>query len=89
VGQQKLRWPLVVTVLAHQALEHHRHGAWVVAGPLQVDQADAVGLLFVLPGEAPLFLDGGGLGRGDRRDAGIARARRGGDDACEQGGHHR
>ena len=61
VSQQELRWLGVEAVLAHQPFEHRGHGARVVAGFLQVEDADAVGLLLVLAREAALFLDRGGL----------------------------
>ncbi|MNF67355.1 hypothetical protein D3C84_491670 [compost metagenome] len=89
VSQEEFRRLAVVAVLAHQALEHARHGAGVVAGLLQIDQADAIGLLLVLPGEAPLLLDGRRLGRGDGGHADVARTRRRGNDPGEHGGHHR
>ena len=89
MGHQEFRWPAVVAVLAHQALEHARHGARIVAGLFQVDDADAVGFLFILPGEAARLLNGGGLCRGNGGDAGITGARCGGDDTGEHGGHHR
>ena len=45
--------------------------AWrvVVTGAFEVDDADTVGLLLVLPGEATLGLDGCGLGGNDGGDA--------------------
>ncbi|MNJ66581.1 hypothetical protein D3C77_626700 [compost metagenome] len=48
VRQQKFRRLLVVAILAHQASEHLRHGAGVVAGLLEVEDADAVCFLLVL-----------------------------------------
>ncbi len=49
VRQQKFRRFLVVAILAHQAGEHLWHGAWIVAGLLKVENADAVCFLLVLP----------------------------------------
>ncbi|MCY1358410.1 hypothetical protein D9M69_449460 [compost metagenome] len=87
VGQEEFRRLGVVAVLAHQALEHAWHGAWVVAGLFQVEDADAVGFLFVLPGEAALFLDGRRLGGHDRRHACVTGAGRRRDYAGEHRRH--
>ena len=89
VSEEEFRRLGVVAVLAHQALEHARHVARVVAGFFQIEDADAVGFLFVLPGKAPLFLDGCCLGAGDRGDTRVTRTRRGSHDAREQCRHHR
>ena len=89
VGEEEFRRLGVVAILAHQALEHAGHGARIVAGFLQVEQADAVGFLFVLSGEAALLLDGGGLRTHDGGDTGVSGAGSGSNDAGEHGGHHR
>ena len=89
VGEQELRRLGVVAVLAGQALEHAGHATRVVAGVAQVAQADAVGFLLVLPREAALALDGGGLPGGDGGDGGIPGAGRRGDHAGEHGRHQR
>ncbi len=89
VGEEEFGRHAGVAVLAHQALEHARHVARVVAGALQVEQADAIRLLLVLPREAALCLDRRRLGRGDGGDPGIAGTRCGGDHAGQQRGHQR
>ncbi|CAH0220057.1 hypothetical protein SRABI70_02210 [Pseudomonas sp. Bi70] len=89
MSEQEFRRHAVVAVLTHQAFEHARHRAGVVAGFLQVDQTDTVSLLLVLPGEAPLFLNGRRLGRGDGGDTGITGTGGSGDDTREHGRHHR
>lgn len=89
VRQQEFRWLGIEAVLAHQALEHGRHGARVVTGFFQVEDADAVRFLFVLAGEPSLFLDRGGLGAGNGGDTGITGTGGCRDDAAEQRGHHR
>ncbi len=89
VSQQEFRRLALVAVLARQALEHVGHGARVVAGADHGGDADAVGLLLVLPGEAQLVLDRCGLGAGDGSDTGVAGTRCGGNNAGQHGGHHR
>ncbi len=89
MGQKELRWLLVIAVLPHQPAEHRGHGAWVITGAFEVDDADTVGLLLVLPGEATLGLDGCGLGGNDGGDARIAGPGCGCHDASKHGGHHR
>ena len=89
VGQQEFRRGTVIAILPGEPTEHLRHGARIVAGALQIDDADAVGLLLVESGKAQLALDGRRLGRGDCGDSRIAAACRGGHDAGEQGRHQR
>ncbi len=85
VGQQEFRGLGIVAVLPGQALEHARHVAWVITGLFQIEDADAVGFLLVLPGKASLFLHGGRLGAGDHADA----SARGQHDTGQERGHHR
>ena len=89
VSEQEFRRLGVVAVLPGQALEHAGHAARIVAGVAQVAQADAVGFLLVLPREAALALDGGGLPGGNGGNRGIAGAGRRGDHAGEHGRHQR
>lgn len=89
VRQQEFRWLGIEAVLAHQALEHGWHRARIVAGLDHVEDADAVGFLFILPGEASLLLDGRGLAAGNRSDPGIPGAGGCRDNPAEQRGHHR
>src|SRR5690606_1191824 len=72
VGQQEFRRGTAEAAESGQTLEHVRHGIGIIACAFEVQQADAVGLLFVLPREPALFLNGGGLGRGQGSEAGIA-----------------
>ncbi|MNO84164.1 hypothetical protein D3C76_754950 [compost metagenome] len=89
VSQQEFRRLGVEAVLTPQAFEHGRHGAGVVACLFQIEDTDAIGFLFVLARESPLFLDGCRLCPCNRRNTGIAGTCRGNHDTGQQRGHHR
>ena len=89
VSQQKFRRLGAVAVLLRKAFEHGGHVARVVTGLFKVLDADAVGFLFVLPRETPLFLDCRRLGAGNHADTRIASATGSQHDTREQSRHHR
>ncbi|MNN32540.1 hypothetical protein D3C81_1462620 [compost metagenome] len=89
VSQQEFRWLGVETVLTHQAFEHGRHRTRVIPGLFQIEDADAVGFLFVLPGEGALRLNRRCLRTGDGRNTGVTATGCGNDDPGQQRGHHR
>ena len=88
MSQEEFRGLGVEAVLAPQALEHAGHRARVVTGFFQIENADAVGFLFVLAGKAALFLDRRRLAASNRGDPGIAGTGCSDHDPGQQRGHH-
>ena len=87
MGQQELGRCGVVAAELGETLEHVRHCSGVVACLFQIENADAVGFLFILAREAALFLDGGGLGGCQSGKTSVPAAGGGQHNAGEHGGH--